>query len=330
MADSSAPDRKTTRASDWRRGLRLPARAAAVLLLLVWVGPVTLTQTDSWRLLKLLGAPGRASAESNVIPAGMAVILQPNAFLRLFLHDGSSLEGRFLARTLLDSTSYAPRFAAHTRSSSYVPLAMGETLHVSLRDGREWTAPFAGYGELTLLLRSPEGREFLRVPFESALEIRRATGDRVEPSDLAQAFRSGLLPSAEALEIQVRSPTGGGVIRVPVEDIATVTLAEMPSAATPTRSLSGDQAVGIVLLSVVVAVVVVFVIIGAAYRSAFNDCGSTGPSINLGPIGFHITTRPFDRSRRCFVGEPLAVADPWPGTECPSGMALANAAMSDR
>jgi len=260
----------------------------------------------------------------------MAVILQPNAFLKLFLHDGSSFEGRFLARTLLDSASYAPRFAAHTRSSSYVPLAIGETLQVSLRDGREETARFAGYGELTLLLRSPEGGDFLRVPFESALEIRRATGDRVEPRDLAQAFRSGLLPSAEALEIQVRGPMGSSVLRVPVEEVATVTLAETTTAGTPTRSLSGDQAVGIVLLSVIVAVVVVFVIIGAAFHSASNNCGSTGPSINLGSIGLRITTRAFDRSRGCFVGEPLAEADPWPQTESPSGMALANAAMPIR
>src|SRR5438132_2023194 len=153
-------------------------RFAAILLLLVWVGPVTLEQTDSWRLLRLVGAPERASAETQVIPAGMAMLLQPKTILRLRLRDGSVLEGRFLARTLLDSTLYASRFAARGRSSSFVPFALGETLHVSLRDGREWTAPFAGYAELTMLLRSPDGPEYLRVPFESAREISGANGDR--------------------------------------------------------------------------------------------------------------------------------------------------------
>ena len=140
-----------------------PTRLAALLLLMVWVGPVTIVQTDSWQLLSLVGAPERASAASQEIPAGKAMLLEPKTPLKLHLRDGSVVEGRFLGRTLLDSALYAPRFAAHARTSSYVPFALSETLRVSLRDGREWTAPFAGYAELTLLLRGPDGP--LRVPF---------------------------------------------------------------------------------------------------------------------------------------------------------------------
>ena len=137
----------STRTSHRRLGnVTFSARLAGVLLLLVWVGPVTFVQTDSWQLLRLVGAPESASAEPRMISAGRAMLLEPGRPLKLRLRDGSVLEGRFLRRTLLDSAFYAPRFAAKARTSAYVPFAMGETLHVSLRDGREWTAPFAGMG----------------------------------------------------------------------------------------------------------------------------------------------------------------------------------------
>jgi hypothetical protein len=237
-----------------------------MLLLLVWVGPVTFVQTDTWQLLKLVGAPERASAESQVIPAGKALLLQPGTLLRLRLRDRTVVEGRFLGRTLLDSALYAPRFAKYARSSRYVPFALGETLHVSLRDGRERTAPFAGYGELTLLLRSPEGPEYLRVPFEFASEIRRANGDRVEPKALARAFHRGSLPSAEAPVLGQRLPMGSvadqwaGALRVAVQDIETAS-AELPS---------GVNVVGIVLLSVLVAVVLTLVLISISIKSALT------------------------------------------------------------
>lgn len=314
----------STRASNRRLwNITYPARLAGVLLLLVWVGPVTFIQTDSWQLLKLVGAPERASADSRVIPAGRAMLLEPGTPLKLHLRDRSVLEGRFLGRTLLDSALYAPRFAAKTRSSSYVPFALGETLRVSFRDGREWTAAFAGYGEMTLLLRSPDGPEYLRVPFEFAREIRRANGDRVEPKTLARAFQRGLLPSAEALGLGERLPMGSvadqwaGALRVPVEDIQSAT-AELSS---------GNNVPGIVILSVFVTVVLVYVLIASIrVNSVPQSCGSV-PSGSF--AGVHLTTRPFDRSRGCFVGDPLAVADPWPGpTEVGPATALADPATS--
>jgi hypothetical protein len=182
---------------------------AGGILLMVWVGPVTFVQTDSWQLLGSIGVPERAAAASQVVPAGKALLLEPNTLLKLHLRDGSVLEGRFVGRTLLDSARYAPRFAAYARSSAYLPFTLGDTLRVSLRDGREWTAPFAGYGEMTLLLRSPKGPGCLRVPFESAVDIHRANGDRIEPSALSRAFFAGGLPSAEALTVQERLPTKG-------------------------------------------------------------------------------------------------------------------------
>src|SRR6185369_8345557 len=173
-----------------------PARLAGIFLLLVWIGPVTFDQTDAWQFLRWFGAPAPASAESRTIPAGRAMLLETGTLLKLRLRDGSTIEGRFLGRTLLDSVFYAPRFESYAHSSAHVPLVLGETLRVWLRDGREMTAPFAGYAELTLLLRSPDGPEYLRVPFEFASEIRRANGDRVEPKALMKSFRDGSLPSA--------------------------------------------------------------------------------------------------------------------------------------
>src|SRR5436309_1989619 len=93
-----------------------PVRLAGMLLLLVWVGPVTFVQTDSWQLLKWAGAPERASAEPRVIPAGKAMLLEPGTLLKLRLRDGSALEGRFLGRTLLEPALYVPRFLAYVRT----------------------------------------------------------------------------------------------------------------------------------------------------------------------------------------------------------------------
>ena len=274
-------------------------------MLVVWVGPVTFVQTDSWELLRWLGAPEGASAESQVIPTGTAILLEPQTPLKLRLRDGSVFEGRFPRRALLDSTVYASRFEAHTLSSPFVPFSLSETLHVSLRDDREWTAPFAGYGELTLLLRSPEGA-LLRAPFEFVSEIRRTNGDRVEPVDLARAFHAGLLPSAEALEMELCKPTRSitepcSIVKVPVEDIASVS-PELPSGVSPA---------GIVVLSVVATLVLIFVLLANSKPKA-PSCDIWPGSIP-GTWGARVTTRPFDRERGCYVGDALAVADPWPG-----------------
>lgn len=104
--------------SHWLPWRVTPARLAAVLLLAVWVGPVSVVQTDLPRLLRWLGAPGHAIAESRVVPAGLALFLEPGTHIKLHLHDGSDVEGRFLGRALLDSTEYAVRFAAYERTAS--------------------------------------------------------------------------------------------------------------------------------------------------------------------------------------------------------------------
>jgi hypothetical protein len=302
-----------------------------MLLLLVWVGPVTFVQTGSWELLRWVGAPERASGEPRVIPAGMTLEIAVGTALRLHMRDGSIVEGRFLGRALLDSALYASRFAAQAQSSAHVPFALGETLHVSLRDGRQWSAPFAGYAELALLLRSPDEPDYRRVPFESAREIRRANGDPVEPAALAREFQAGSLPSAEALVLAARGPmravpAGWPETRVAVEDIqwASVDLPPVGSAAARSGGGGADVA-GIVVLSVVLSVVLVFVIIDQGIKSAGNSCRAYPAGSNYRALaGVQLTTRPFDRDRGCFLDDPLAVADPWPGATVGSTAALDN------
>ena len=307
-------------ASSGRRpwAIRHRVRLAAFVLLLVWIGPVSFLQTDTWQLLKLLGAPVRASADARVIPAGEAALLEPETRLELHLHGGKVIKGSFVERTLLDSAQYAPRFAKYALTSPNVPLTMGESLSVLLQDGRELVGPFAGYGELTLLLRSPDGTPSQRVPFEFATEIHRANGDQVQPSALARAFKAGKLPSAEALTLREPLPKGSmadgvaGTIQVAVEDIEWAT-AGVSSGVPTTASRGSADPVVIILVSVVVSVVLVILLIGASIHSAENNCGSIGPAGAL--LGeAHLTTRAFDRDRGCYVGDELAVDGPWPGT----------------
>jgi hypothetical protein len=278
-------------------------------LLAVWLGPVSFAQTDAWQLLKWAGAPVPAAAETQVIPAGQAVVLTAGTSLKLWLADGSVVEGRFLGRTLLDSSLYAPRFARYAMSSRFVPFALGETLHVALRDGRQWTAPFIGYGEQTVLLQNPDGTGVMRIPFEFAREFRGANGAWVQPKALKKAFRSGSLPSAEALALGDRGAVPGepeawdSALKIAVQDVKSAAV-ELPS---------GGHASGSVLISVVAAVVIFYVILSAAGHPSSTGCSS----LELPPVvqGMSIqrTTHPFDRERSCYADDSPPVAELWMG-----------------
>jgi len=285
---------------------------ASLFLLMMWVGPVTFAETDAGQALKYVPVSERPSSQSRVIPAGEALILEPGTPLKLRLRDGSVVQGRFLGRTLLDSAIYVPRFTAHMRSKDDVPLTLGETLQVSLQDGREVTAAFDGYGELTLLLVNADG-SLLRVPFEFARTIHRMNGDSIDPKALSRAFRKGHLPSAEALVLGERLTNEdeafdwANALRVPVEDIVSAT-AEFGSAG----GGSGAAAAGAIVLGVLLSVVLFYVLLGAMVSSsARSGCGAVQvPNF----LGIRLTTRPFDRSRGCYVDDPLAAAGPWPSS----------------
>lgn len=289
-------------------------RRIAFFLLLLWVGPVTLVQTDSGVLRTLVGAPGRAAAWDQTIPARQAMVLEPGTTLTLLMRDRSYVEGRLLGRTLLDSAMYAPRFAKYARTSAFVPFAMGETLRVSLRDGREMTAPFAGYGELTLLLRSPADTEYVRVPFESAFAFHRARGDSVQPKTLARAFHHHQLPSAEALVMGDYHPYGSAQEqwdrgrRVAADDIQSATVQPGP----------GGGSVAAVALGIVIGVAVGVLLFAIAVEHGSPNCGGNVSFPTNWFTNAHLTTRPFDLDRGCYVGDPLATADPWPGAVKPA------------
>jgi len=285
------------------RGALPPARLAGILLLLVWAGPVTFVQTDGPRWVHWLGAPEGASAYPRTIPAGQALRLEQGTPLELRLRDGSAAYGRFLGRGLIEDSLYATRFEAASRATSFTPIALGETLRVSLREGREWTLPFAGYGERALLLRAPDRDEPLRVPFESATRILRTNGTRVERHSLARAFRDGQLPSAEALLLEPLVVAGSeaerraSARRVPVEDIVTV-LAEVGS--------KGIGIPGTVVLGVLGLVVLLVVMANSSSSGGCSD-----PVVITRTAALPLTTRPFDLERGCYEGDVL-VADAWP------------------
>jgi hypothetical protein len=163
------------------------------------------------------------------------------------------------------------------------------------------------------------------VPFEYALQIHRLGGGHVEPKALAREFRKGKLPSAEALVLGDRLPDPNeenlwsAALRVPVEDIESIT-AELPS---------GAQAGGSVVLGVALFVAVIVAVVAIAAHNRPQPQQSCGGDSNFGSgwlSGVQVNPRPFDRSRGCFVGDPLAAADPWP-VPVPAGVATAR---SDR
>ena len=308
MVQASEPVRigKTQRP----RGTRFrTARLAAVLMLFFWIGPVTMAQTDLWQLLRWAGAPAPAAATESIVGAGDAVELQPGVKMRLNLKDGSVVNGRFLGRTLLDSALYAPRFLARAQTSDWVPFALGETLRVALRDGRQIVSAFTGYGELSLLLAGLAGGADLRIPFEFAKEILRADGRKVAPKELMQAFRRGKLPSREALALGPSTPLvseadeWSGALRVAVEDIATA------SAQTP----SGGSVAGVVVLSVLLGIVLFCVLVAASMHSNNSGCSAIDFPNILSGMSVRLTDRPFDRTRGCYRDDPPLALEECPG-----------------
>lgn len=290
-------------------------RAIAIFLLVVWIGPVSLVQSDPGWPFWGLGAPARASAEARVVDSGQALEIAPGTRLELHMRDGSRLSGRYLGRTLLDSTRYAGRFAAFVPPSSesrpvVAPFALGETLTVSLRDGRQWIAPFEGYGELAVLLHNPDRAQPLVVPLEFATSIRRSNGEAVDMKALDRALHAHALPSAEALVVTPSQPVGtpedqwASALRVPVQDILSASY-NLPG---------GGTATGSIVVGVLVGGLMTLLLVGLAFSSLDSGCRSGDFSGLSLPISVRLTTRPFDRVRGCYVGDPPLAAAQWPAS----------------
>ncbi len=83
-----------------------------------------------------------------------------------------------------------------------------------------------------------------------------------------------------------------------------------------------------IVLTVVVSVVVGPVVVGLVVKSSLDGCNSSLNGSSLHAVaGEHLTKRPFDRYRGCYVDDPLAGADPWSGpTESGAATALASPA----
>jgi hypothetical protein len=296
-----------------------PSRAAAILLLLVWLGPVSIAQTDLAQIASYLGAPAPASAEARVVDTGQAVEIEPGARLRIELRDGTHIDGRFLGRALLDSARYVERFQTHALTASPGPIALGETLSVAMRDGTTRTAAFAGYGELSLLLRDPSAEAPYVVPFEFATSVHTSSGEALDLKALAKSYRAGELTSAEALVIGPKRAIGSpqeqwaSALRVPAQDVR-MTWFDGPKV--------GDVAV--VLALVTIAGVGLVLIALANMKPDYSGCSNVNiPFIVAMPPHTHLTKRPLDLERGRYADDPMIAAGTWPAIT-PATSALAN------
>lgn len=314
MNESSSPGRAEARNSTLRPGVHAPGhriarriRASALTLLILWIGPVTFGPGGSCGPLLEWGVPTRASAVQNLVAPRSMATLDPGVRVKLRMRNGTVIQGRYMGRDLLEPEIYAERFAEHAASATYAPLQLGETLHVSLQDGRQRSGPFAGYGDRSLIMSGPDDTGPIRVPVESILSLHRSSDERVDLRGLGRALRANSLPSAEALVIEATDALGSHderwqrAARIGVSDIQSAGVAG-------TGSNDGSPLVGGIILGVVAGVLLAFVMLGLALNEASRNCGSHAVVV---PAGLTPTTRPFDLDRGTYQGDPLATCGPW-------------------
>lgn len=290
--------------------LQRPTRAAAVVLLAVWLGPVTIAQTDLAGIADFFGYPAPALADSRIVDTGQAVEIEPGAHVMMKLRDGTNIDGRFLGRALMDSARYAERFQTHALSASNGPIALGETLSVTMRDGTTRTAAFAGYGELSLLLRDPLAAAPFAVPFEFAASVHNSSGESIDLKALAKMYRAGALPTAETLVIGPKRALGSpqeqwaNALHVPVQDVsATWFDAPRTSTVALTIALVAVAGLGLILIGLATA------------KPHVEGCNQPVNLLSLSlPPHVHLTTRPVDVERGRYVGDPMIASGTWPAT----------------
>lgn len=274
---------------------------AATALLALLLGPMAMSVSGCFTMAAMLAASAGGSTP-HLVPAGDAVHLDPDRELKLFLRDGTTVQGRFRGRTLLDPETYAARFAARSTAGGWSPFALGETVAVDLVDGRRLGAVFAGYAMRSLVLRAPSGPARERVPLQSATAIRHASGGLVSIDSLLAADVRGELPSAEALAIREFDTARGisGFVsskrEVPLEDVERATV-------------YGERkdATGLILFGVALDVVLFLML-----KKAADDAGPGCALILLSGAmsnDVRLTDRPFDRRLGRFVGEDVAWGD---------------------
>jgi hypothetical protein len=281
-----------------------PTRLAAILLLWVWVGPVTFAQTDSWRLLEVVGTPERASAESQVIPAGMAMAIEPNTVLMLHLRNGMVREG-----ASSEEHSWTPRCTQPV--SPPMPAGL-PSAHRSGRNGerfaRRWSPVLGGvprlrraHAALAELGRNAGRADPIRVHNrDSPSQWRSHRAERLAPG-----LPHGTAAFGRSLELQEPGPSRGigkrwgnrlpsGRRRHRVRHIGTAFRrpCRWDHRAGSPRGCGGRRRP-----------------VRGLGPLAFNSKPKCSGRATSPPtlLGVHLTTRPFDRSRGCYVGDPLAV-----------------------
>jgi len=276
-------------------------RHAAIAVLVLCLAPMTLVVTGCCTLASLI-IVGATRPRPHVIPAGEAMRLTPGRDVALHLRDGSTVSGPFRGRTLLESDTYARRFAERERSGAWTPFTLGESIQVELVDGRTLAAPFAGYAMRALLLRPDANQEPVRVPFDSTRSVRGPGGAAISPDSLLAADVRGELPSAEALAVDEGLFRGSITQRqphdVPFEDIVTATVRERRKHATGIIALG----VGLDLVLIAAAAAVA----GSTWGSYGSGCSSGMTLADRSDPAIPWTDRPFDRIHARFFDEPIA------------------------
>ena len=280
-------------------------RGLAAAILLAFLSPMTLSLAGC-TVLGLIAAVA-TKPKPRVIPAGDALHLEPGVMLQLVLADGSTVSGRFLGRTLLAPEAYAPRFA---RRPALRPIALGETLRVTLADAHTLRGTFRGYAVRSLVLRDMEDTRDVRILFDSTREVRLPAGGLVAVDSLRAADERGELPSLEALAIEPADRPRAISARPGIRDVPGPLASRIESAlkvayedirGTTVRTTQGLRS-GYIVLGLVVDVLVV-VIVAAAAASSMGGC--TVGDISMAQAGppAQWTERPFDTRLARFVDE---------------------------
>jgi len=180
--------------------LRMVLLGMSVLVLL----PLVLSNSACTLIGVAIGMAGSADAPPSRLPAGSVFKVSPGALIVVATKDRKEYSGVYLARELVEDTSYAARYGAWRTASPRAP-ALGADVEIEMEDGSHVHGAFDGFTyRAARVIADPKlgagAFAFKRMRWLQTEDMR-WTGDALARLDIA-----GEIPTREAIRLGIVRP----------------------------------------------------------------------------------------------------------------------------